>query len=217
MRIPRVCKLTIVTCFALLLSAVASANDAPTVSHDGLILTNSKKVALLYVREGATLAGYRKVMLDPVDVAFDKSWTRDHREVSTNDRERIRKDLAAEFHRVFTEELEENGGYEVVEFSGPDVLRVSAAIVDLYITAPDTMSATRSRTFAVSAGRMTLIAELRDAESGAILARVADRKEASSAGSFQWTTRASNAADARRILRSWAGILRKGLDAARGS
>jgi len=201
----------------VVLSAAAQAKEPPAVSHDGLKLTKSKTVDVIYVRDGATLAGYRQVMLDPVQVAFDKNWTREPREVSANDRERIRKDLAEEFRRVFTEELEENGGYEIVEVAGPDVLRVSAAIVDLYITAPDTRSAGRSKTFTVSSGRMTLIAELRDAESGAILGRVADKKEASTHGSFQWTTRASNVSDARRILRSWAGVLRKGLDSARGS
>lgn len=188
----------------------------PTVSHDGLKLTSSKNVALLYVREGATLAAYRKVMLDPVEVAFDKYWSKDRRDIREDERERIRTGLAQEFYKVFRQELEESG-YEVVTTGGPDVLRVSAAIVDLYVTAPDVTRAGHTRTYAVSAGRMTLIAELRDTESGAILARVADRKEASNFNTLTWTTRASNTADARQILRSWAGALRKGLDAARTS
>jgi hypothetical protein len=200
-----------------MMSVAVQAADPPAVSHDGLTLTKNKNFDVVYVRDGATLAGYRQVMLDPVQVAFDKSWTRDRRQVSANDRERIRKGMAEEFRRVLTEELEERGGYEVVESADPGVLRVSAAVIDLFITAPDTMSAGRSKTFAVSAGRMTLIAELRDAESGAILARVADKKEATNHGTSQWTTRSSNVADARRILRSWAGVLRKGLDSARGS
>jgi hypothetical protein len=111
--------------------------------------------------------------------------------------------------------LQEGGSYQIVDTSGPDVLRVTAAIIDLYVTAPDVQRPGRNYTYAVSAGRMTLVAELRDSESGAILARVADRKEASNPNTFTWTTRASNTADARRILRSWAGALRKGLDSAR--
>lgn len=196
--------------------AALAREQPPAVSHDGLKLTTSKNVGLLYIREGATLAAYRKVMLDPVQVAFDKQWSRDRRDIDAQERERIRHDLAEEFREVFTEELEQSGGYEFVADAGPDVLRVTAAIVDLYVTAPDVATAGRTKSYTVSAGRMTLIAELRDTESGAILARVADRKEASSSTHFQWTTRGSNTADARRILKSWAGALRKGLDSARG-
>lgn len=197
---------------------IALGNDQPpTVSHDGLMLTSSKNVALLYVREGASLAGYRKVMLDPVQVAFDKQWSRDRRDIPEDERERIRTGLAEEFRKVFKEELEKGGGYEIADTVGPEVLRVTAVIVDLFVTAPDVNRAGRNKTYTVSAGRMTLIAELRDTESGAILARVADRKEASNFNTFTWTTRASNTADARRILKSWAKALRTGLDAARST
>lgn len=215
---------TAVTLLAMLMGSVVSipvalARDPPpAVSHDGLKLASSKNVALIYIREGATLAGYRKVMLDPVQVAFDKSWSKDRRDIDQDERERIRNDLAEEFRQVFTEELQQRGGYEVVTGeAAPDVLRVTAAIVDLYVTAPDVAKPGITKTYAVSAGRMTLIAELRDTETGAILARVADRKEASNSAYFQWTNRATNTADARRILRTWAGALRKGLDSARGA
>ena len=71
----------------------------------------------------------------------------------------------------------------------------------------------------MAASHMSLLAELRDAESGAILARVADRKTATAPGripgSLQWTTKASNRAAARRTLRTWAESLRRALDAAR--
>jgi hypothetical protein len=196
-------------------NAALAREEPPAVTHDGLKLVPSKNVALVYIRDGATLAGYNKVMIDPVQVAFDKSWSRDRRDIREDERERIRQELADEFRQVFTEVLEEGGRYQIVETGGPDVLRVTAAILDLYATAPDVQRAGRNKTYTVSAGRMTLVAELRDTESGAILARVADRKEASNSNTFTWTTRASNTADARRILRSWAGALRKGLDSAR--
>jgi hypothetical protein len=197
--------------------AALAREPPPAVSHDGLKLASSKNVDLIYIREGATLAGYRQVMLDPVQVAFDKSWSKQRRDVRASDRERIRNDLAEEFRDVFTEELEKGSHYEIVDAAAPDVLRVTAAIVDLYVEAPDIARAGRVETYTVSAGRMTLVAELRDSESGAILARVADRKEASNTHSFQWTNRATNTADARRILKRWAGALRKGLDSARGA
>jgi len=196
------------------ISAAAKQEFAP-VSPDGLELTKSSQVDVLYKRADATLAGYRKLMIDPVQVAFKKNWKPSAMEVSSSDRERIRTGVAEEFRKVFSEELQQKGGYQIVDAAGPDVLRVSAAVVDLYINAPDTMQAGRSRTYVTSAGEMTLIAELRDSDSGQILARAADRKNASSSP-MTWTNSVTNTAEARRIMRSWAQALRGALDAARG-
>ena len=207
--------LMLVTALVLALPSAGSAEEPPATTFDGLHLVKSKKLDLVYVMPGATLRGYNKVWLDPVQVAFAKSWKPDPRKVDAQDRERIRSELAAEFMRVFRQELEEKGGYAIVSSAGPDVLRVVPAITDLYIAAPDTQETGRTKVYTVSPGEMTLVAELRDAETGAILARVADRK-GRSFGPMQWTTKASNVTEARRILRAWATTLRAGLDAARG-
>jgi len=66
--------------------------------------------------------------------------------------EKIKADVAELFREVFTEKLGMDGGYEIVEAAGDDVLLVRPAIIDLDITAPDTMSAGRSRTYTSSAG-----------------------------------------------------------------
>ena len=55
----------------------------------------------------------------------------------------IQAGLADMFRETFRAELE-RGGYQLVDEVGPDTLRVTAAIVDLYVTAPNTMSAGRS-------------------------------------------------------------------------
>jgi hypothetical protein len=196
-------------------AAEAQNTQLETTTYDGLELIKSKKVDVLYRLPGASLTSYNKILLDPVQVAFKKKWTPDPMRVNANDRERIRKDIAEEFHKVFTKELQERGGYTFVETAGPDVLRVSTGLVNIYITAPDTVQAGRSRTYTTSAGEMTLVAELRDSESGAVLARAADRESANSTLGMQWTSRLTNEADARQIILGWAKILRKALDAAR--
>ena len=196
--------------------AVLAADEPPQVSHDGLQLVKRKDLDLVYVRPGASLAGYTKVMIDPVEVDYSKDWD-PPREFTDKDRERVRSELADEFRDVFTKELQEKGGYQIVDTAGPDVLRVRAAIVDLYITAPDTSMKTagRTNTYVVSAGSMVLVAELHDSVTGAILARVADRKGGRDSGPVQWATSTSNRAEARRALGAWASILRKALDGAK--
>ena len=192
-----------------------AGEDPPSVTYDGLELVKKGRLDIVYRRPGVDLSGYSKFMLDPFEVAFKKQWTRDFRQVSQNDRERIRRDLAEEARDVFIEELEEKGGYEVVEAPGPDVLRVTAGIIELYINAPDTMQAGRTRTYTLSTGEATLVAELRDSESGAVLARAADHERARESMTLQWTTRVDNRADARIILRKWAGVLRDAMNEVR--
>ena len=94
------------------------------------------------------------------------------------------------------------------------MLRVRAGIVNLYINAPDTGPG-RSRTIVSSAGEMTLIAELTDSASGQVLARVADRREATNTR-MQLTNNVVNESEARWIAAAWAKTLRKALDNAQG-
>jgi hypothetical protein len=123
----------------------------------------------------------------------------------------IRANLADLFRETLRAELA-RGGYQLVDEVGPDTLRVTAAIVDLYITAPDNMSAGRSRTYTANSGRMTVVAELRDSLTGEILARAVDARSARTAGTWTIANRVTNTADARRAMGIWATALRQALD-----
>ena len=193
--------------------------DAPK-EWDGLELRPSKSVALLYVRPGASLSGYKKVRLEPLQVAFDKNWdpnasrTGSYR-LDKDDMEKIKKALAEEFASVCTGTLTK-AGYQVVTESGEDVLDVTPMVIDLYIVAPQKMTAGRSYTYSTDTGRMTLIAELRDSETNQILARVVDKRWAPSNATFQVATSVSNMSAARTVIQRWADALRKALDVANG-
>jgi hypothetical protein len=67
--------------------------------------------------------------------------------VTDEDARRILDDAQQSFQRLFAEAYTESG-YEVVTRPGPDVLRLSTAIVDLDVVAPDTMEPGRTHLFA---------------------------------------------------------------------
>jgi Protein of unknown function (DUF3313) len=200
---------------------MAASSDEPPKEWDGLARVKSKQLDHLYKLPEADFSGYKRVRLDPIEVEFDKNWKPNDserspsRRLSNSDIEKIKQALAEEFRKVFTEELTKNG-YPVVEESGDDVLRVSAAIVNLYITAPEKMSAGRSRTYTTSAGHMTLIAELRDSVTGKLMARAVDSVQGRDTGNFQITNSVTNMSSARTALSKWARVLREGLDEATG-
>ena len=62
---------------------------------------------------------------------------------------------------------------------------------------------------------MTLVMELLDSETGQVLARVYDKREARDNLTPTWTTSVTNQTETRLIANSWARILRARLDAAR--
>jgi len=202
----------------------AADDDIPEFTHDGLQRVIDSKAALAYVKPGADFSAYDQVMILDCFVAFKKDWQKDYNRdqrslsgrVTDKDMESIRNDMAEAFREVFVEELSEKGGYELVDAPAGGVLLIRPAIIDLVATAPDTQSAGRSYTFVDSRGAATLYIELYDSVSGEVLARAVDRKADRSHGTMQWANQVSGRADAKRILRTWAGWLRERMDEIHG-
>jgi Protein of unknown function (DUF3313) len=201
---------------------VQAAEPPPQVSKDGLELKKQTNRRLVYVKPGADLSHYKRVSILDCQVEFSKDWlnnyNRDQRDpsrrIKDSDLERAKTDLSAQFKKIFTNELQGKGGYQVTDDVAPDVMKLRPALVNIQVSAPDLMSAGRSVTYVESAGQMTLYLELWDSATNAILARVADAKD--DPNSFrQRSSSVTNRAAADRILQSWAKELREKLDEAR--
>lgn len=201
-------------------AAASKAQLTQMLSQDGLQKIKVKGLDLAYARPGASLAAYSQVKTDPVEVAFDPAWaptrTGSAFRLNTEEIEAIRHRVATIVHDELVKALQAKSGYQVTEDTGPGVLRVRARIIDLYVNAPDTLSAGRTQTYTLSAGRMTLVAELADAQTGQVLARVADTREGRNTGQWMLTTRASNDWETSDTASRWASILRNALDKAHG-
>lgn len=207
----------VLTLAVSLIGAPVSAQEGETVSYDGLERIESSRVAVAFKHPGADFSGFRRVAILEPFVAFRANWQRDQnrsrsRNVRSSDMDRIREDVAALFLEVFKEQLEA-GGYSIVDYAAEDVLLLRPAIIDLDISAPDTRSAGRSRTYVASTGAATLFVELFDSWSNQIIGRGVDRQVANrSGGRLSWSNRVTNTADARRIFRDWADTLVAFLD-----
>jgi Protein of unknown function (DUF3313) len=202
--------------------AAAQSGDASTslpVDDDGLVSVKVRGLDHVYAQPDADLSRYSKVMLDPVEVSFSKSWGRgpDGTRVTAAEKQTIKQGLAKILREELAKALVGSGRYSLVETADEDVLRIKAEIRDLNITAPDLPRAGRSRTYTLSAGEMRLVAELRDAATGALIARVIDYKKDPQSAWMKLTTRVDNIAAARRAAADWARILRGQLDAAHGA
>jgi uncharacterized protein DUF3313 len=206
----------------LVLSQGFAADKAPKTTSDGLELRKETKQRVVYVKPGATFTQYTKFGLIDCQVEFSKKWLDDYnrsaldlsRRITDKDLDRARTELSAQFKKIFTEELMK-GGYQVSEVTGPDVLVLRPALINIAVNAPDLMTPGRSRTYASSAGEMTLFLELWDSASNTILGRVVDA-EADPGMYAQRMTSVDNRAAADMMLKSWASELRKKLELAQG-
>ena len=190
----------------------------PPAEWDGLVKVKAKKFGLVYLRPGADFRVYGKVMLDPTEIAFQKDWQRNYNNSSASMSNRLTdKDverMANEGRKGAGEILQKAyaaGGYPVVTDPGPDVLRVRTALVDITVSAPDTNSAANVRTYSREAGGATLVVEVRDSMTGALMGRAIDARTIDDF-TMQWRTRVSNRADFSRQIETWAKNSVKGLN-----
>jgi Protein of unknown function (DUF3313) len=210
----------VLACWGALTLAACAAQPSQT-SWDGLVRRDVKGVDAVYVLPNFQFPHYRRVIIDPVAVSFSKNWNQDStvslsRRLDPADIQKIKDSLAAMLRERFTRELTE-GGYQVTDIATDDTIRISPAIVNLYINAPDKQSAGMSRQYTTNAGEMTLDMEIHDSVTGQLLARVVDKQRALDTGTLQWTNTVSNAAEAQRAIDAWARQLRTGLDQVNGT
>jgi hypothetical protein len=197
--------------------ALAEEEESGSVSFDGLVAVEESRVHAAFIDPDADFSGFERVsILDP-HIAFRSNWQRDQnrsrtRNIRATDMERIKEDVSALFKDVFTEQLEA-AGYEVVNYADEDVLVLRPAIIDLDVVAPDVRGTGRQRTYTTTTGAATMVLELFDSVSGAIVGRAVDRRSAGNAGGFATSAnRVTNRSNARREFRVWADKLIEFLD-----
>jgi hypothetical protein len=202
----------------------ACAAQPPQETAGGLILQPDTEFQQVYLLPDADLSSYEAIGLADCEVSFRKNWLRDQNDsridlssrVTQEDVNRIKTHLAAECDKFLRAALLEEPAYPLVdEFdNGEAVMIVKPSIRNLDISAPDTKSASRSRSYTTEAGEMTLMLELKDGTTGQLFGQITDKRKDVDSGRIQWTNSVTNKSAADRILKRWAAMLREGLDRA---
>ncbi len=216
-----------VVCTAALLTGAASIaaqvnkSGTPNV-RDGLVKVKSHHLDAVYLLPGTDFRGYTKVLLDQTQVVFRDHWIKDinqsTRELSNRinsaDAERIVEEARTTFAEIFGRALKD-AGFEIVTAPGADVLRLAPRVVDVYINAPDKVTtAPLTRIFTVDAGEATLLLEIRDSATGALIGRASDHGIASLTGSnrVKPTSNVLNRGEFEDLFRALAQASAKGLN-----
>ena len=197
---------------------VVDTSDTAEMSFDGLYPVKGGTADAAWARPDVDLSAYSKVMLQGVGIEyrpggetgrfFKPSRSSDHYALTDQQKRRFESMLVD----IFREELGRSEHYEIVEEAGPDVLLIKGGLLDVVSFVPPEPVG-RSEVYLSRVGEATLVLELRDSESEAILARAVDRRVAEDrAAGFTKSNRAANSAEVRSVLRFWARTLRDRLD-----
>jgi hypothetical protein len=172
-------------CIASFLTAVAVPPPVQAATSDGLMPVRSWDLDELYLRPNVDLAGYRSVMIDPVQITFRKDWNRDFvdphasvRRLSQDDVRRIADETGVGLRNALADAFRARG-YSIVETTGSGVLRLSPTLTDVYVNAvEDLYTGGSTKSFTKDAGEATLLLDVRDGATGELLGRVSDRRTA---------------------------------------
>lgn len=193
-----------------------SATDE-LMSHDGLYPVSSSRADAAWARPDMDISAYDKIMLQGVGIQYrpgaSKRFNRstsatDYYVLNADQKERLKNTFREKFH----EELAKSTRFTVVSEPGPDVLLIKGGLIDVVSYVPPEQAGSYE-IFLDRIGEATLILEISDSTSEAIIARVVDRRAAEDvADRFQRSNRATNTAEVRRLAGIWARILREQLD-----
>ncbi len=162
---------------------------------------------------------YKKVLIAPCEIAFQKDWLRNmnhgaltlEQRIGDEEANRILVAARSGFDEIWIEAFQA-AGYEIATEAGADVLTIVPSVFDLYINAPDVTTAISTRIYTVETGQASLALDARDSLSGTLLGQASDRRTAGmGTGRLEWTTRVTNRSDFRRLFAQWATLAANGL------
>jgi hypothetical protein len=193
------------------------------VTYDGLTRVDNTKMHTVWARTDIDLSSYTKVRFESVDVEYrpvkgpysgraGMASTRTRSQDTFPMDDATRKLVAETIFAAFQQELAKSDKYTMIDIEGPDVLTVRASLLDVVSQVPpETMG--RSSIYIDKVGEATLVLELYDSESNAILARSVDRRAAERSGTTLMSSNpVSNKAEVTRLGRTWGTMLRSGLE-----
>ncbi|MEO8061936.1 MAG: DUF3313 family protein [Pseudomonadota bacterium] len=206
----KVTSLTLAICVAL----TGCSTNPPTgeVSDDGLQRAEISLFDELYVAPGVSLANYKRVMIDPIEITFKKDWRKQHPDLSNRDFEVFRDELARLLREKLVTELA-HGGYTIAESPDKDVIRLRPSIENADFAGPE--PAGDKKVSAFKDGEMTLRVQGFDGPSGALIARAKDQEEDPDQRILESANRITAYYNAQKMFTNWAEALRSAMDVAK--
>ena len=181
------------------------------VNIEGLQAVTARNFEAAFVRPGVDFSKYNKLLVNELELAFrTPDRLQNQFPLGEDQKTRFRAAMAV----AFGEELGQLQNLEIVTEPGPDVLDLNVRVQDIVASSPGRrVGAVGRASFAIeTVGEMTLVIELRDAESEEVLIRAFDRRAVEGAAMLSGDNVISTWEGVDRLVARWASRVREGLD-----
>ena len=219
--------MTLVTgmgCVSSTTSGIHYASGEEAQTTDGLYAIKWTPFQLIFVRPGARIQNYRKLIIDPLSISYERTPDRGRAGAKSFASYTARDPNYAvpdsttaamkKFYRDYlTSQLVESGRFEEVSMGGDGVLRVRGHISGLTLSAQPMVDQPPDGTSMVAdSGHMTLTLDLVDTKTGEALIRVADLRRIGDEHGYHTSEITSQHRALRSIFEKWAADLRRQID-----
>ncbi|MCL1066876.1 DUF3313 domain-containing protein [Shewanella olleyana] len=205
-------------------SGTATLQQGPDVeiTKDGLVKVDNSQLALSYVRPDVDWAKYTKLYFEttkvtndhPADYHAPRVDRKSDGPNATYDLPQASLDkMAVQFSQTVADVFNSEQPFELVTEKGPNTLIIETAVTDIRLSAPVETSRksfnSMGKTYTQNSGSMVLLAVLKDAQTGEVLAKAADR----AVGFDQWrqNTKVFNWGDVKTVYRHWVNDFKNAL------
>jgi hypothetical protein len=186
-------------------------------SFDGLYRVKRSRMGAAWVREGMDLSRYDRLMVHGVGIAYrpvessgSSSMARRRGATDFPISPENREKLSVALREEVMDELAKGKRFQLTDEAGEGVLLLVGGLIDVVSHVPPEGPG-RNDVYLDSVGEATLVLELRDSLTGAIIARAADRRAASSPW-LQESNPVVTRSEVGRLGSSWGRLLRDRLD-----
>ena len=191
------------------------------ITFDGLHAVQNSTATKAWAMPGLDLSGYNKIMFEGAGIEFRPGGESGRTSASRSKAGpyEVTEEQKARFRQVVGETLQDELGkserFTLVNEAGPDVLLIRAALLDVvsYVP-PETVG--RSEVYLTQIGAVTLVLEIRDSITDAILVRAIDNSIIGDDRVMTRSNRVTNATEVKRVIRRWSSTLRERLDSFSG-
>jgi len=189
------------------------------MTFDGLYPVKNTWADAAWARPDVDLSQYTKIMLQGVGVEYRPGGEsgRSYMSRSQGGPFEVSEKQKAAFEQVmreaFIDELAKSEHFSLVDEPGPDVLLIRGALLDVVSYVPPETTGARDKIFLSRVGEATLVLELRDSITEAIMARGVDKRAAEDFSAMRESNRVNNRSEVRQLARTWGRLLRTGLEA----
>jgi len=186
--------------FLAALMIAVSLSACTTVETHSFRTTKNAAVESAQISTDADFSKYSSLLADDMGIFFPQNSPS-----SAADMQRIRQI----FRTAFIAELQ---GYDIVQQPGPQTIRVQASLIDLRNSTSAELPGMRREIRDIAApGSIIFLMEMKDSESGAVLARAADSAAAPTLADTSGV--ATDWESVQRAAEGWAALFRRFLDA----